>query len=122
MSCLLDVVPDAQKSKEPDGQQFGSYCFEELEPAKVLGTISTEVIELSDSSKDSKCSQESRKPVEEGSIIENYKADKKKTQDANSEFQKHSQNSQMGGAVETFEIKFKEKPVEKRILLSGSEF
>ena len=59
LSCLLDVVPDAQKSKEPDDQEFGSYCFEELEPAKVLETISTEVIELSDSSEDSKCSQES---------------------------------------------------------------
>ena len=58
LSCLLDVVPDAQKSKEPDDQEFSSYCFKELEPAKVLRTISTEVIELSDSSEDSKCSQE----------------------------------------------------------------
>ena len=122
LSCLLDVVPDAQQLKELDDQEFGSYCFEELEPAKVLGTISTEVIELSDSSEDSKCSQESRKPVEEGSVIENYETDKKKTQHANSEFQKHSQNSWMGAAVETFEIKFNEKPVEKRTLFSGSEF
>ena len=49
LSRLLDVVPDAQKSKEPDNQEFGSYCFEELEPAKVMETISTEVIELTDS-------------------------------------------------------------------------
>ena len=59
LSGLLDVVPDAQKSKEPDDQEFGSYCFEELEPAKVMETISTEVIELSDGSEDSKCSQKS---------------------------------------------------------------
>ena len=59
LSRLLDVVPDAQNSKEPDGQEFGSYCFEELEPAKVMETISTEVIELTDNSKDSKCSQKS---------------------------------------------------------------
>ena len=28
LSCLLYVVPDAQKLKEPDDQEFGSYCFE----------------------------------------------------------------------------------------------
>ena len=55
LSCLLDIVPDAQKLKEPDDQEFGSYCFEELEPAKVLETISTEVIELTDGSEDLKC-------------------------------------------------------------------
>ena len=60
--------------------------------------------------------------MEERSVIENYETDKKKTQEANSEFQKHSQNSQMGVVVETFEIKFEEKPVEKRTLFSGSEF
>ena len=54
LSCLLDIVPDAQKSKEPGDQEFGIYCFEELEPAKVM-----EVIELTDSSEDSKCSQKS---------------------------------------------------------------
>ena len=47
---MLDVVPDAQKAREPDVQEFSSYCFEELEPAKVMETISTEVIELTDSS------------------------------------------------------------------------
>ena len=39
-----------------------------------------------------------------------------------SEFQEHYQNSLMGAAVETVEIKCKEKPVEKGTLLSGSEF
>ena len=122
MSHLLDVVPDAQKSKEPDDQEFGSYCFKELEPAKVLETISTEVIELTDGSKDSKCSQKSRKPLEKEGVIGNDDTDEKKMQDANSEFQKHSQNLWMEAAVETFEIKFEEKPVEKRNLLSSSEF
>ena len=27
LSRLLDVVPDAQKTKEPDDQEFGSYCL-----------------------------------------------------------------------------------------------
>ena len=57
LSRLLDIVPDAQKSKEPDDQEFGSYCFKEPELAKILETISTEVIELTDGSEDSKGSQ-----------------------------------------------------------------
>ena len=47
---------------------------------------------------------------------------KEKAQDANSEFREHSQNSRTELAVETFEIKFEEKLMEKRTLLSGSEF
>ena len=61
MSCLLDVVPDAQKTKEPDDHEFGSYCFEELEPAKVMEKVSTEVIELNDNSELPNDSQELRK-------------------------------------------------------------
>ena len=112
LSRLLDVVPDAQKSKEPDDQEFGSYCFEELEPAKVMETISTKVIELTDGSKDSKYSQKSQKPLEKQGIIKNC-TDKKKTQEANSKFQEHSQTSRKETAVETFEVKFEEKPTEK---------
>ena len=69
LSRLLDVVPDAQKSKEPDDQEFGSYCFEELELAKVMETISTEVIELTDGNEVSKDSQKSRKTLEKQSVI-----------------------------------------------------
>ena len=121
LSHLLDVVPDAQKSKEPDDQEFGSYCFEELEPAKVMETISTEVIELTDSSKDSKYLQKSRKTLEKQGIIKNG-TDKKKTQEANSEFQEHSQTSWKEMVVETFEVKFEEKPTGKQTLRSSSEF
>ena len=59
LSRLLDIVPDAQKAKEPDDQEFSSYCFEELEPAKVMETVSTEVIEPTDSSKYPNDSQKS---------------------------------------------------------------
>ena len=121
MSRLLDVVPDAQKTKEPDDQEFGSYCFEELEPAKVMETINTEVIELTNSSEYANYSQKSRKPLEKP-VVRRNSTDGKKTQDANSEFQEPSQNSQMEPAVKTDEIKFEEKPTEKRTLLSGSEF
>ena len=61
MSRLLDVVPDAQRIKEPDDQEFGSYCFEELEPAKVMRKVGTEVIELIDNHEYQNDSQESRK-------------------------------------------------------------
>ena len=121
LSHLFDVVPDAQKSKEPDDQEFGSYCFEELEPAKVMETISTEVIELTDSSEDSKCSQKSRKSLDKQGVMK-PSTDENKMHDANSEFQEHSQNSRKEMAIETFEIKFEEKPAIKRTLLSGSKF
>ena len=61
MSRLLDVVPDAQRIKEPDDQEFGSYCFEELEPAKVMRKVGTEVIELIDNHEYQNDPQESRK-------------------------------------------------------------
>ena len=121
LSRLLDIVPDAQKSKEPEDQAFGSYCFEELEPAKVMETISMEVIEVTDSSKDSKCSQKSRKTLDKQGVMKTV-SDKKKTHDANSEFQEHCQTLRKEMAIETFEIKFEEKPTEKRTLLSGSKF
>ena len=111
LSRLLDIAPDAQKS-EPDDQEFGSYCFEELEPAKVLETLSTEVIELTDSSEDSKDSQKSQKPLEKQSV-KRYGTDEGKTQDANSEFQEHSPNSRMEVAVWIFEIEFEEKSAKK---------
>ena len=120
LSRLLDVVPDAQKTKEPDDQEFGSYCFEDLEPAKVMEKVSTDVVELLDNSEYQKDSQELRKslakPVESEISIE-----EKKAQDSYSEFSEHSQNSQTESAVKTFEIKFEEKPTERRTLLSGSE-
>ena len=121
LSHLLDVVPDAQKAKEPDDQEFGSHCFEELEPAKVMETINTEVIELTNSREYPNDSQKSRKPLEKPGVKRNS-TDEKKMQDANSEFQEHSQNSQTELAVENFKINFEEKPTEKRTLLSGSEF
>ena len=46
LSHLMEVVPDAQKSEEPEGQQFGSYCFEELKPVEVLETVAVEEIVL----------------------------------------------------------------------------
>ena len=85
MSRLLDVVPDAQKIKEPDDQEFGSYCFEELEPAKVMEKVSTEVIELTGNSEFPNDSQKLRKPMEKSDVKENS-TDEKKTQDADSEF------------------------------------
>ena len=121
MSRLLDVVPDAQKTKEPDDQEFGSYCFKELEPAKVMEKVSMEVIELNDNSELPNDLQESRKSLEKPGVKENS-TDEKNTQEAESEFQEHSQNSQTESVVKIFEIKFEEKPTEKGTLLSGSKF
>ena len=120
MSHLLDVVPDAQKTKEPDDQEFGSYCFEDLEPAKVMEKVSTDVVELLDNSEYQKDSQELRKSLEKP-VESEISIEEKKAQDSYSEFSKHSQNSQTESAVKYFEIKFEEKPTERRTLLSGSE-
>ena len=118
LSRLLDVVPDAQKTKEPDDQEFGSYCFEELEPAKVMEKVSTEVIELTDNSEFPNDSQKSQKSLEKSG---EKGTGEKNTQHADSEFQEHSQNLRRESAVKTFEIKFGEMPREKQTLLSGSE-
>ena len=53
--------------------------------------------------------------------VQKSSTEEKKTQDVNSEFQEHSQNSWTESAVKTFEIKFEEKPTETRTLLSGSK-
>ena len=95
------MVPDAQKTKELDAQEFGSYCFEELDPAEVMETVNTEVIELNDSSEYLNDSQKSQKPLEKPGIKENS-TDEKKTQDVNSEFQEHSQNSRTESVVKNF--------------------
>ena len=120
LSRLLDVVPDAQKTKEPDDQEFGSYCFEELEPAKVMRKVSTEVIELIDNRKYQNDSQESRKSQQKPDAKENS-TDDIEGQDTDSEFPECSHNSWTESVIKTFEMKFDEKPTETRALLGGSE-
>ena len=105
LSRLLDIVPDAQKTKEPDDQEFGSYCFEELKPAKVMEKVSTDVIELLDNSEYQNDSQESRKSQEKPGESE-ISIEEKKAQDSYSEFAEHSQNSRTESAVKAFELKF----------------
>ena len=120
MSRLLDIVPDAQKTKEPEDQEFGSYRFEEMEPAKVMEKVSTEVIELTDNSDYQNDSQESRKSQEK--LGENeISIEEKKVQDFYSKFPEHSQNLWTESAVKNFEMKFDEKPTETQALLGGSK-
>ena len=35
LSRLLDIEPEAANTPEPEGQEFGTYCFQELEKAEV---------------------------------------------------------------------------------------
>ena len=46
LSHLIDVVPDAQRPEELKDHEFGSYCFEELEPAKIMEVVSIDIIEV----------------------------------------------------------------------------
>ena len=82
--------------------------------------VNTEVIELTDDSEYQNDSQESRQPLKKPGVKENS-TEEKKTQDTDSEFPEHYQNLRTESVVKTFEIKFDEKPTEKRTLLSGSE-
>ena len=66
-----------------------------------METISTEVIELTDSIKYPNDLQKSRKPLEKPGVKGNS-TDEKKKQDANSEFQEHSQILWMEPVIETF--------------------
>ena len=59
-----------------------------------------EIIELNDSSKYLNDSQKSRKPLEKPGVKETS-TDEMKTQDFNSEFPEHSQNSRTESAVKT---------------------
>ena len=82
--------------------------------------ISTEVIELTDNSEYQNDSQESQKSLEKPGEKENN-TDEKEAWDVDSKFSEHSPNSWTESAVKTFKLKFDEKPMETRTLLSGSE-
>ena len=125
LSYLLEVVPEVQQQEEPSDQEFGSYCFKELEPAKVLEMVSTEVIELkTENSEYSEDLQKSWKVVREEYMAVKDKSEvgEEKAQLVDSEFRKHSRDSRTEAEVKTFELKFEEKPMHKQTLLSRSKF
>ena len=124
LSRLLDVTPNAQQPDEAKDHEFGSYCFEELEPVKVLETVTTEVIELQTvSSEGVECSLESwDSPVVEGVVI-NYgqKPRDRRPQAVGSEYSESSQNSRIPGEIGVFDFKYEERSLKKRSLLNGTE-
>ena len=110
LSCLLDINPDANQTNEPPGHDFGSYCFEELQPVQVLVIVNTEVIELvEECSEERKHSRDSRKQ----SNIRVWKTPcphSEKPQGNGSDFGEDSQNSRAAAGMKTFEIHYSEKP------------
>ena len=65
LSHLIDMVPDAQQPDELKDHEFGSCCFEELEPAKIMEVVSTDIIGVQTvSCKDSKALKHSRNLTE----------------------------------------------------------
>ena len=116
LSHLLDVAPDAKQPDEPEDHEFGSYCFEELEPAKILETISTEVIELQTvNSEGVECSLESWESPEVEGVVINYGQRPRETrpQVVGSESKESSQNSRIPGEIGVFDFKYEEKPLKK---------
>ena len=76
-----------------------------------------EVIELIDSSEYQNGLQEFAETTGETRCKKKVVQTKRIHRTLNSEFQEHSQNSRTELAVKTFEIKFEERPMEKRTLL-----
>ena len=125
LSHLLDVVPDAQQADEAKDHEFGSYCFEELESAKTLETVTTEVIEPQvEAGKTVDCLQKLQKLSKrnEGNdeVRKSFK-EKTKTQAGGSEFSKYSQNSRILNKVGIFELKYNKQPLKKPSLLDISK-
>ena len=48
LSRLMDVVPEAKQEQEPEGQEFGNFCFEDLKPAEILEVAVTDTITTAD--------------------------------------------------------------------------
>ena len=89
------MVPDAKQQDEAADHEFGSFCFEELEPEKVLATVSTEVIEMQTvNSEDAKHLLKSqRSPEVDGIVITHEKElEENQMQAGNSEFSESSEN------------------------------
>ena len=125
LSCLIDVVSDTQQPDEPKDYEFGSYCFEELEPAKVFEKISTEVIEAQAvSSEGVECLLKSRESPEIDGVVLKYEEtplEKQQPHDAYSESSEPSQNLWISPEIGTFQFNYEEKPLKKRTLLDSSE-
>ena len=115
LSHLLDVNPDASQTDEPQGNEFGSYCFENLQPAKVLENVNTEVIELKGShSEDEEDSLKLHKTLEMKNIRVTETSTpqrQRQSQGCSSDFEEDSQNSQISTEERTFELNYSEKPL-----------
>ena len=125
LSHLIDVIPDTQQPDEPEDHEFGSYCFEELEPAKIMEVISTETIEMEPiTSKVVEHSLESRKPMVKDDTVPSSKNklwEKQQLQVDSSKSGESSQNSRISTEVGIFELKYEEKLLRKGHLLNSSE-
>ena len=123
LSCLLDIDPDASQTDEPHGHEFGSYCFEELQPAKILEIINTEVIELN--GKDTKGGEHSLnlRTLRGVEVLETSKSHyRQQSQGDGSDFGEDSQNSRILDGKKTFEFSYRERQSRNQKLLNASEF
>ena len=119
------MTPEAQQTEEAKNHELVSYCFEELEPAKTLETVATEVIKPQAQANETvDCSQKLRKLAkkDEGNIeITESFTEQTETQTEDSKFGDYLQNSQNRNGVGIFELKFNEQPLKKPNLLEASE-
>ena len=110
LSHLLDMVPDAQQVDEAKDHEFGSYCFEELEPTKPLEIVATEVIEPQvEAGETVDSSQKSRKLTKTNECndkVTKSTEEKTKMRVEGSKFSEYLQNSWTLNKVGIFELKY----------------
>ena len=124
LHCLLDVDADANQTDEPHGHEFRSYCFEDLQPAKVLEIVNTEMIELNEGhGEDREHSLNSRK-VWEMSVeaMEMPRPQRQQqSQGGSSDFEEDSQNLRILTEERMFKLNYSKKPLINRKLQKASE-
>ena len=125
LSHLIDVVPDVQQPDEPKDHEFRSYCFEELEPAKVMEIVSTKLIEMQIvTSELVECLRKLWKsPVKEDIHVTHEEKQEAKWEphSDDSEFSNCSQNLRISPEIGTFMLQYEEKSLNKQKLLDDRE-
>ena len=125
LSRLLDVNPDANQTDEPHGHEFRSFCFKDLQPAKVLEVVITEVIELNEEHGEDRehslisCKAWQTRNVE---VMEMPKPQcQQQSQEGSRDSEEDSQNVRIPTEERMFELNYSEKPWVNRKVQNASE-
>ena len=117
--------PDASQTEEPQGHEFGSYCFEDLQPAKVLEIVNTEVIEFNGGHSEDRENLLNSREVWEVKNVEFTETSRPQhqwqSQGCSSDFEEDSQNLRISMEERTFDLNYSKKLSIHRKLHDASE-